>query len=227
MTRSARSLDTASPPRAHKLRFDGERVGLIDAAAEGDDGVLHVIDGSRAQAYGSTMVSSVLVRTVAMSKPECLRPMSRRYCMPSKRIARRPRTRARSRPRTSALADDGHHAAAAGDQRAVLLLDARVRTPAHRDIRRRLDRDPRCAAPFARRPDTPARPARRRRAALADRDSCDERSTPVAAAHRIGVSGSAIIGSTTCASGSPKRTLNSMTFGPSAVSIKPQYSTPR
>ena len=54
-------------------------------------------------------------------------------------------------------------------------------------------------------------PARRvvpRRTALCRR-------APPAAAARIGTSGSSISGSTTCASGSPSRTLNSMTFGPS------------
>ena len=35
------------------------------------------------------------------------------------------------------------------------------------------------------------------------------------------------IGSTTCASGSPKRALNSSTIGPDSVSIRPAYRTPR
>ena len=34
-------------------------------------------------------------------------------------------------------------------------------------------------------------------------------------------------GRTTCVSGSPKRQLYSMTFGPSGVSIRPKYRQPR
>ena len=37
----------------------------------------------------------------------------------------------------------------------------------------------------------------------------------------VTASGPSTSGSTTCASGSPSRTLNSITFGPSAVSIRP------
>ena len=52
-------------------------------------------------------------------------------------------------------------------------------------------------------------------------------SAPSAAAARRGARSSAIIGITTCASGSPNRTLNSITFGPSQVSISPAYRNPR
>ena len=52
-------------------------------------------------------------------------------------------------------------------------------------------------------------------------------SRPVAASAQWTARSLASRGTTTSHSGSPKRTLYSMTFGPSGVSMRPAYSTPR
>ena len=61
----------------------------------------------------------------------------------------------------------------------------------------------------------------------ADPDATSARSAPVAAATSSGSSGSSMSGRITCVSGSPSRTLNSITFGPSGVSIRPTNRKPR
>ena len=100
----------------------------------------------------------------------------------------------------------------------VVRRDARCRRDRQprRESLRRLDR-PEIAWPDSDDSDSRARPARRRprvSASDAGRRLCEARPSP--RQRRIGSSGSSMSGRMTCASGSPSRTLNSITFGPSA-----------
>ena len=68
-----------------KAFLDSQRIGLVDATAEGDDGVLHLRLSTTAVVSVST-VSSV----VGSLSDSAFRPMSRRYCMPSNEICSTP-----------------------------------------------------------------------------------------------------------------------------------------
>ena len=126
-----------------------------------------------------------------------------------------------------AAADDRQHAAAGGDDVVAAPRRARRGTRA-RPARAPADAVREIGSPVGPgRRDSRARRARRRRAARAGTRSGAPSSAPSAAAARRGARSSAIIGITTCASGSPNRTLNSITFGPSQVSISPAYRNPR
>ena len=209
MTRSARSAGTASAPRP-ELGLEGERVGLIDAAAEGDDGVLHALlatlpslSGEGLPADVATVLHAVEANARDARRTRVDRRLERR-ALPTTVITRPPDVTSVAVVALHAGVKDQHVRALGGD----------ASSPSMR-------------CPVRRRRDSLRRPARRRRAARGSRTMRVSAASPVAAAHRSGASGSAIIGSTTCASGSPKRTLNSITFGPSAVSIRPQYRKPR
>ena len=160
MTRSAPSGGDRLGARGAQLLLEAERVGLVDAAAEGDDRVLHQCHFEPASAF---------------------RPMSRRYCMPSNEICVDAGVRARDRlGEVVAAADDGQHAAAGGDELTV----------AQRRSRRDRPRRPECASarrcrrsggPIRTTPDSRARRARRRRARRARCGPMPVAEPPVAA----------------------------------------------
>ena len=193
ITTSARSARHGFAHRgAQSSDFERQRVGLIDAAAEGHDGVLHCERLSADVAIGTACPSN-----------ECATPRRRRDRLrASKRrpLARRPSShghRAATRSPSPFLtpaetrSTSGHSAATRSSPSMRCRRSAR-----HPGSRRAASTTPTCGS--AAQPRISRRQAR-----------------PSPRPSSIGVSGSAIIGSTTCASGSPKRTLNSMTLGPS------------
>ena len=109
MTRSAcvRRRRSVAPPRA-QLLLEAERVGLIDAAAEGDDGVFHRALRLRAPQRLPADVAAVL-HAVEMN----LRDAG---------VGARDRV-----GEVGAAADDGQHAAAGGDEIAVAPRGAGVK----------------------------------------------------------------------------------------------------
>ena len=107
-----------------------------------------------------------------------------------------------------------------GRRRAAAVPAWNTRTSAQRRPPARCRRS---ACPARRAPGSRPTPARRHRARVGQRQRRRDRaSSPAAAARQQRPRGlPRSSGSTTCASGSPNRTLNSITFGPSAVSIRP------
>ena len=148
--------------------------------------------------------------------PSALRPISRRYCIPSNCYRRNALIRAIDRVLVVAAgADDGQHAAAGGDDSLVGERGARVKDRHAGDLRRREEAGDRHARGH-RDPGSPPTPGRRRprrrsSARRADRRDRRPRRRRAAAAARRRSSGI-----TACASGSPNRTLYSITFGPGA-----------
>ena len=153
--------------------------------------------------------------------------MSRRYCMPSNLMWSDAGVGARHRLREiGAAADDGQHPPAGGDELTVAPRGSSV-VDRHAGNGLRLVDPLDRPDPTRTTPDSRATRARRRRSGPCRTAPAKREASRHAPATSSGSSGSSISGRMTCVSGSPSRTLNSITFGPAVVSIRPTNRKPR
>ena len=204
-TRWPRSMRSASLRRAHQHGH----LALTDRRHRGGQLFVTFV---LAWCWYEPAAAAMSVRTMH-ARPGQIRPPRRRPGPGRRRCRRRMPVTASTRPPAVRAPPSGPAADAGAEHR------RRPRPPGpRRGPRWRRRCGSTRGSPRWRRPPSP-----RRRSA--NRGSCARR--PAAASASSSARSLRRRGSTTCASGSPKRTLYSSTLGPSGVSMNPAYRTPR